>query len=119
MSDTQSDFLLAAMFPALAAELQELLVAEGRQDLADQVPGLKVVDRCRCGDYFCATIYTRPRPRGAWGPGHECIPLDPKVPGMIILDTVDGAIAEVEILDRGEIRKVLLAALPDLPAKKT
>lgn len=118
MSDTKSDLLLPAMFPALAAELQQLLEAEGRNDLAAQVPDLKIVERCRCGDDFCATIYTRPKPRGAWGSGHDCVSLEPAA-GMIILDTVDGAIAMVEILYRDDIRKALLATLPDLPVKKT
>jgi hypothetical protein len=48
--------LPADTLPTLAAELQELLTKAGRTELASQVPGLKIADRCRCGDYFCASF---------------------------------------------------------------
>ena len=97
--------------PELAEELATLLASAGRHDLAGQVPELTIVDRCRCEDDFCATFYTQSRPQGAYGSGHENLELEPQR-GMIILDVVHGSIACVEVLDRDEIRRRLLAAMP-------
>jgi hypothetical protein len=103
--------LLKDALPGLADELAQLLVAAERQPLADQVPGLSIVDRCRCGDDFCASFYTLPKPDGSYGAGLECIDLDVEN-GMIILDVVNGCIAHVEVLYRDEVRRNLIAALP-------
>jgi hypothetical protein len=102
---------LADELPALSKELQELLTKEGESGLAAQVPTLTIVDRCRCGDDFCASFYTQPKPNGGYGPGHCNLVLEPAV-GMLILDVVDGVIAQVEILHRNDIRQRLLAVLP-------
>jgi hypothetical protein len=104
-------FILKDLLPELAQELEELLMAEKEPDLAMQVSSLQIVDRCRCGDDFCSTIYTESKPKGSYGPGHQCIELEPNH-GMLILDVVNNKIAAVEILYRDEIRKVLLTALP-------
>jgi hypothetical protein len=72
---------------------------------------LRIVDRCRCGDDFCASFYTQPKPKGAYGPGYRNIALTP-AKGMLILDVVDGVIANVEVLYRNDIREKLLALLP-------
>ncbi len=61
---------------------------------------LRVVARCGCGDDFCQSFYTAPKPDGAYGPGHRNVLLDPPWSGMLILDVVDGLIAYVEVLDR-------------------
>jgi len=103
--------LLSAALPQVAVELTELLTATGRHELAAQVPFLSIVDRCRCGDDFCATIYTQPKPNGSWGPKLECIDLDAER-GAIILDVVDGRIATIEILNRDELREKLLMIMP-------
>jgi hypothetical protein len=118
---TQSDFrrdgyqrmslLLKDALPGLADELIQLLVAAVRQSLADQVPGLKIVERCRCGDDFCASFYTLPKPDGSYGAGHENVVLEPER-GMIVLDVVNGCIAHVEVLNRDEVRRALIASLP-------
>jgi hypothetical protein len=110
VSDTKP-ILLAEAFPELSAELQQLLTDEGESSLAATVPSLPVVDRCRCGDDFCATFYVRPKPKGSYGPGHDTISLDPEK-GMLILDVVDSAIVCVELLHRDEIRQKLLAMFP-------
>lgn len=102
--------LLGEMFPSFSEELQLLLTTQGEHDLAAQVARLQIVDRCRCGDDFCASIYTQPKPKGAYGPGHRNVALTP-AKGMLILDVVDGAIAQVEILYRDEIRRRLLETL--------
>jgi hypothetical protein len=104
---TEKRLLLADTLPAFASELQQLLIEKGEPELAVQVPGLAIVDRCRCGDDFCATFYTQPKPDGAYGPGHRNVRLLPE-DGMVILDVVAGEIACVEVLDRPDIREKLV-----------
>jgi hypothetical protein len=103
--------LLSEILPAFAIELEELLRNAGEAELAKLVPSLKIVERCRCGDDFCATFYARPKPAGTWGAGHRSLSLDPRE-GMIILDVVDGSLACVEVLYRDDVRKKLLATFP-------
>jgi len=103
--------LLVDMFPALSAELQQLLTEQGESRLAAQVPGLTVIDRCRCGDDFCGMFYVLPKPVGAYGPDHRNVDLSPK-DGMLILDVLANRIAAVEVLYRDEIRQRLLAEFP-------
>jgi len=103
--------LLTNMFPELATELQELLSQKGEPELAAQISGLKVLDRCRCGDDFCGMFYVLPKPRGAYGPGHRNIPMEPNT-GMMILDVVGDKIAAVEVLYRNEVRRRLLMEFP-------
>ena len=80
---------------------------EGRSDLAQQITGLPIVDRCRCGHDFCGTFYTVPKPHGAWGPDHETIMLESAETGMINIDLVGGRIVEVEALYRDDVRAAL------------
>ena len=101
---------LQQTLPELADELSKLLAAAGHDDLAKQIADLSIVSRCHCGDDFCATFYTKPKPRG-YGASRKSIDLEPQH-GMIILDVVDGSIVEVEVLYRDEIRRKLLAAMP-------
>ncbi len=103
--------LVVDLLPAFAAELSGLLSASEEPELADQMPGLELVDRCRCGDSFCATFYTQPPPVGAYGPSHYNVVLDP-TEGMIILDIVEQRIACVEVLYREDIRTALASLLP-------
>jgi hypothetical protein len=103
--------LLQRVIPELAAELRTLLEKENEPQLARQVGSLRIVDRCRCGEVSCATFYTVPKPKGAWGAGHENIPLDAER-GYLILDLVDRKIVCVEVLDRDEFRHRLLSLLP-------
>ena len=102
---------LSMEFPALAAEMTQRLTALGETDLADAVPALPLVDRCRCGDDFCATMYTEPKPEGAYGPTHRNIDLDAAV-GWVILDVVEDRIVCVEVLYRDDIRQKLLTLFP-------
>ena len=103
--------LLTKVLPLFADELEQLLKKEGESELAAQVPQLNIVDRCRCGDDFCASFYTQPKPAGAYGPGHRSMVLEP-AEGMLILDVVADAIACVEVLYRNDIRDKLLSVLP-------
>jgi hypothetical protein len=103
--------LLTEALPDFAAELQQPLIEQGEPELAAQVPGLVILGRCRCGDDFCATFYTQPKPEDSCGPGHRNVTLTPDS-GMVILDVVDGEIACVEVLDRKDVRQKLDAVLP-------
>ena len=103
--------LLLEVMPSLAKELEELLAETGYAELSGQVRELRIVDRCRCGDDFCATFYTQPRPSGSWGLNHYTVPLDPSQ-GTLNIDVVGDKIACVEVLYRDEIRKVLHSVLP-------
>ena len=61
------DVTVAELFPAFTRELQSLAVQEGRADLAEQIPDLPVVARCKCGEDNCAHFYTAPPPSAAYG----------------------------------------------------
>lgn len=58
---------------------------------------------CGCGDSFCSSFYTGPKPNGPWGPGARNVVLQPRT-GDVILDVVDGRIRFVEVLDRKDVR---------------
>ena len=104
-------YSLTEALPAFERELNELLLARGEKELAGQTAKLAIVDRCRCGDGFCASFYTLPEPEGSYGPSLRCIDLD-ATEGTVIIDVVEGDIAHVEVLNRGEIRKLLLSLFP-------
>jgi len=103
--------LLSDTLPAFAAELQQLLEKKDEPELAEQVPGLMIRGRCRCGDAICGTFYTQPKPKSGFGPGHRNVRLMPEE-GMLILDVVAGEIACEEVLDRKDVRQKLDAVLP-------
>jgi hypothetical protein len=102
---------LIEVAPELVSELQRLLTQEGEPELASQVAQICIVERCRCGDYFCSTIHTAPRPAGWFGPGHRTIALDPEF-GYLNVDVVGTKIVQIEILYRDELRAKIHAALP-------
>lgn len=103
-------FSLKKEFPEFASELKQLL--ERYPNLQKQIDELEAFERCRCSEISCATIYTSPPPKGAWGKEHENIMLDPSK-GMIILDILRGKIVCIEILDRKEFRQKLLILMPE------
>jgi hypothetical protein len=108
---TKEHLSLSEAMPIFATELRELLDGQGEAELAAQVANLMILDRCRCGDDFCATFYTQPKPNGGFGLGHRNVRLMPEE-GMLILDVVGKEIACVEILDRPDIRDKLDAVIP-------
>jgi hypothetical protein len=63
-------------------------------------------NRCRCGDDFCSSLYTAPKPAGAYGKGHRSNSLEPSK-GMIILDVVDEKVVHIEVLYKDEVRETL------------
>jgi hypothetical protein len=109
--------LLQDSLPDLADELTSLLRKKNEKDLLEQVPLLRLVDRCRCGDDFCATLYTASKPKGAYGPNHESICLNPSS-GQFILDLVDRKIMCIEILFREDLRSRVLQVFPQISASK-
>lgn len=102
---------LTEILPLLALDLERLLKNQREIELAAQVPQLAIVDRCRCGDDFCSSFYTQPKPQGHYGPTHRGIDLD-AAEGVLLVDVVAGKIAHVEVLNRPDIRGQLLAAFP-------
>jgi len=60
---------LIDVLPAFAAELDRALRADDAADLADQVRGLSIAAVCSCGDDFCSSFYTGPRPPDPVGRG--------------------------------------------------
>jgi hypothetical protein len=102
---------LAGSLPDLAQELETLLISQKETELANQITHLQIVARCPCGDDFCATFYVQPKAKGAYGPGHRNVALEPTT-GMLILDVVDDKIVAVEVLYRDEVRQKLNELLP-------
>jgi len=103
--------LLIDAIPKFAEELKTLLSNSEFSDLVHQVAGLRIVDRCQCGENSCATFYTAARPNGAWGAGHESVELDIET-GLLILDLVDRKIVCIEVLYNKEIKSHLDKILP-------
>ena len=69
--------LLRDVLPLLSQELQQVFKDLGEADLALQVSGLSIVDRCRFRDDFCESFYTQPKPKGAYSAGHRNVALEP------------------------------------------
>ena len=93
--------LLQHLVPRFASELAAQLEQLGEAALAEQVGALRVLDHERSG--VAVYMYTAPRPGGPWGPTLRNVELGVRR-GMVILDVVDGRIAGVEVLGRGDIR---------------
>jgi hypothetical protein len=96
--------------PGLVTELQRQLFQQNEFALVDQVAELVLVDRCQCGDGFCASFDTVPRPVGSFGQGHRTIPLWSET-GILNVDIVRSAIGHIEVLYRADFRSKLLAAM--------
>jgi hypothetical protein len=111
MTDSHEKPRLVEVLPELAVELRTLLEASNQHELAGQVPGLVIFDRCRCGDSFCASFYTQPKPDGAYIGELYTIEVEPKE-GMILVDVLNTRIAHVEVLYRDEFREILLSRIP-------
>jgi hypothetical protein len=93
--------LLATRAPALAEELERLLRGEGRPDLAEQVPALRITAVCGCEVEGCASFHTG-RPMRRWFRRGTQV-----AAGDLVVDTIDGEIVYVEVLGRPEVRAAL------------
>jgi hypothetical protein len=74
-------------------DLEGLLREAGRPDLADQVPGLEIRQRCECSVEGCRSFYTR-APMRRWFQRGKQVPV-----GDYVVDTIGGDIVYVEVLD--------------------
>ena len=97
--------LLRTALPELAAELEHLLRGEGKAELAEQVSQLEIVSRCRCGDDFCSTFYTRGS-ANACNPIPETVVLSPRN-GVVKVDITSGRITSVELSYRPDVEEKL------------
>ena len=103
--------LLGEALPEFARELKRLLQEDGRPDLAVQVAGLPVLDRCRCGQSYCALFDTAPGGTKAGEGPQETVKFETR-PGTLILDLRGDRIRCIEALDRTDVRDRLRALLP-------
>jgi hypothetical protein len=103
--------LMSEAFPEFTTELQGLLRDEGEVEIAEQVPDFRILERCRCGDDYCATMYAYQGRRDSYQPDYRSVSLHPKT-GVIVLDVIEGNIIGIEVLFRDAIRKKLLEILP-------
>lgn len=94
--------LVREVLPELAAELDRLLREQGRPDLADQLPGLRITAACPCEIEACGSFHTG-RPMKRWFRRGKQVPVGEKV----VLDTIDGEIVYVEVLDWPGVREAL------------
>jgi hypothetical protein len=90
--------LLSETLPGLAAELEAGLRGAGRPDLAEQVPGLRITAACACEVESCASFYTG-MPMKRWFRRGKQVAV-----GELVVDTIDGEIVFVEVLDRPKLR---------------
>ena len=74
-------------------DLESLLREAGRPNLADQVPGLEIRQRCTCSVEGCRSFYTA-LPMKRWFRRGKQVPV-----GEYVVDTIDGDIVYVEVLD--------------------
>ena len=103
---------LGDTMPGFAREVEQRLREAGRDDLARQVTRLRIADRCRCGDEFCASLYTEARPEGGWRQLHESIAIGGGARGLINVDAMKGRIVAIEVLFRPEVRRALEHIVP-------
>lgn len=93
--------LLATSAPAFAAELEEWLREIERPDLAEQVQSLQIREVCKCEVEGCASFYTA-APMRRWFRRGKQVPV-----GELVVDTIDGEIVYVEVLNRPDLKAIL------------
>ena len=93
--------LLRHLAPRFAEELEGLLREAGRPELADQVPGLHVTALCGCPLESCASFSTA-WPMKRWFRRGKLVEA-----GDHVVNTIDGEIVHVEVLDRPDVRTAL------------
>jgi hypothetical protein len=95
--------LLRHIVPRFAEELEGLLRDVGRPELADQVPELRVTALCGCPLENCASFSTA-LPMKRWFRRGKLVEA-----GDLVVNTIDGEIVHVEVLDRPDVRARLRA----------
>jgi hypothetical protein len=95
------DPLLREKLPALAAELDRGLREQGRPDLAEQIPTLRITAVCPCEVEGCGSFYTG-RPMKRWFRRGKQV-----VVGDLVVDSIDGEVVFVEVLGRPDVRSAL------------
>ena len=95
--------LLRHIVPRFAEELETLLRDAGRPELADQVPELRVRALCTCALENCASFSTG-WPMKRWFRRGALVEA-----GDHVVNTIDGEIVHVEVLDRPDVRARLRA----------
>lgn len=96
---------LVFIHPALAEEMSSGLVKAGAYELAAQVPRLRVVEGCACGDDFCGSFYT-----GLRSAAVQTVVLTPY---SLMVDVSAGRLTYVEVLFRPDIKGILVDAFGD------
>ncbi len=94
---------LEYVLPGLAEEMRRGLLSDGRPDLVPEVTHLRVVRAHGCGDETCASFVTTEH--GASATSTLIL-----TPLTVFADVTDEAIVFLEVLDRPDIRDVLVAA---------
>jgi hypothetical protein len=97
--------LVGERWPRLARQLTDALARDGEDELAAKVGGLRVVQRCGCGDGYCQSFYTQAPPDGSYpmDEHRNWYSEEPGWEGQLILDVVDSRIAYVEVLYRSPL----------------
>jgi hypothetical protein len=99
---------MAAVSPELAQGIEAELRAQGEEQLADQVPGLRVTEICRCELPYCGSFWTTRRPMKRWLLRGRQVTLTGELPARVLLDVVRGEIVYVEVLHWDDVREALL-----------
>lgn len=108
---TQKQIFVRDAFSALAAELRQLLIEQDDPELAAHVRGWRFSTVATAGEDSCATIYTRPKPKGSFGQGLRNVRLSPDDSAFLVLNVVDGDIECIELLERLDMRDAWDAVL--------
>lgn len=98
--------LVRDVLPDLVAELDAALREQGRDDLADQLPGLRITAACPCSVESCGSFHTG-RPLRRWLRRGKQVP----VGADVVLDTIGGEIAYVEVLGRPDVREAVVSSV--------
>jgi hypothetical protein len=93
--------LLRERAPAFAHELERTLREAGRPELAAQVASLRISALCACEVEGCASFSTA-LPLKRWFRRGSLVPA-----GGLVVNTIDGEIVHVEVLDRADVRAAL------------
>ena len=101
---------LRQALPDVYQELEQGLQKAGRVELAASLESLELVDRCRCGDGFCATFFTQPK--DSWPPPAELEHIVVEAPKLFCVTVASGKVAKAEYLWRPSLRQRLLELKP-------